>query len=89
MAQLTWAGGRAIILAVTALFLLPLQAQAERDWEFSVGAFGGGAFHSNEDLKINSGDTQFSLSWNGTRCHAERLWNIWRQTHRLVSPKEI
>ncbi len=56
MAQLTWAGGRAIILAVTALFLLPLQAQAERDWEFSVGAFGGEAFHSNEDLKINSGD---------------------------------
>ena len=56
MAQLTWAGGRAIILAVTALFLLPLQAQAERDWEFSVGAFGGKAFHSDEDLKINSGD---------------------------------
>jgi hypothetical protein len=57
MAQLTWAGGRAIILAVTALFLFPLQAQAERDWEFSVGAFGGGAYHSNEDMKINSGDS--------------------------------
>ena len=51
-----WAGVRAIVLAVTALFLLPLQAQAERNWEFSVGAFGGKAFHSNEDLKINSGD---------------------------------
>ena len=61
MAQLTWAGGRAIILAVTALFLLPLQAQAERDWEFSVGAFGGGAFHSNEDLKINYGDPGFPV----------------------------
>ena len=57
MAQLTWAGVRAIILSVTALFLLPLQAQAERNWEFSVGAFGGQAYHSNEDMKINSGDS--------------------------------
>ena len=56
MVQLTWSGVRAIVLTVAALFLLPLQAQAERDWEFSVGAFGGEAFHSNEDMKINSGD---------------------------------
>lgn len=56
MEQLTWPGVRAIVLTVAALFLLPLQAQAERDWEFSVGAFGGEAFHSNEDMKINSGD---------------------------------
>ena len=55
MEQPTWAGVRAIVLAVTALFLLPLQAQAERDWEFSVGAFGGKAFHSNEDVKFNFG----------------------------------
>jgi hypothetical protein len=55
MEQLTWAGVRAIVLAVTALFLLPLQAQAERNWEFSVGAFGGKAFHSNEDVKFNFG----------------------------------
>ena len=55
MEQPTWAGVRAIVLAVTALFLLPLQAQAERDWEFSVGAFGGKAFHSNEDAKFNAG----------------------------------
>ena len=55
MKQPTWSGVRAIVLAVTALFLLPLQAQAERNWEFSVGAFGGNAFHSNEDLKINGG----------------------------------
>lgn len=53
MEQPTWAGVRAMVLAVTALFLLPLQAQAERNWEFSVGAFGGKAFHSNEDVKIN------------------------------------
>lgn len=56
MAQPTWAGVRATVLAVTALLLLPLQAQAERDWEFSVGVFGGKAYHSNQDLKINSGD---------------------------------
>jgi hypothetical protein len=56
MEQPTWAGTRAIVLAVTALFLLPGQAQAERDWEFSVGAFGGKAFHSNEDVKINFGE---------------------------------
>jgi hypothetical protein len=55
MEQPTWAGVRAIVLAVTALFLLPLQAQAERNWEFSVGAFGGKAFHSNEDVKFNFG----------------------------------
>jgi len=56
MEQLTRTGVRTIVLAITALFLLPLQAQAERNWEFSVGAFGGKAFHSNEDLKINTGD---------------------------------
>lgn len=55
MAQPTWAGVRAIILAVTALFLFPLQAQAERDWEFSVSAFGGKALHSNESVKISQG----------------------------------
>lgn len=55
--QPTWASVRVIVLTVTALSLLPLQAQAERNWEFSVGAFGGKAFHSNEDLKLNTGDT--------------------------------
>jgi hypothetical protein len=44
-----------------ALLLLPLQAQAERNWEFSVGAFGGGAFHSNEDMKFSSGDNGFHV----------------------------
>jgi len=56
MEQPTWAGVRAIVLAVMALFLLPVQAQAERNWEFSVGAFGGKAFNSNEDVKINFGE---------------------------------
>ena len=32
---------------------------------------------------------QCSLSGNGTRGHTERLWNIWRQTHRVVSPKKV
>ena len=54
MEQSTGVGVRAIEVIV--LFLLPLQAQAERNWEFSVGAFGGKAFHSNEDMNINSGD---------------------------------
>ena len=57
MEQSIWAGVRTIVLAVTALFLLPLQAHAERDWDFSVGVFGGKAFHSDQNLKINSGDT--------------------------------
>jgi hypothetical protein len=64
MERANWAGVRAIALAVTDLFLLPLQAQAERDWEFSVGGFGGEAYHSNEDIKINSGDT--AVPFNGT-----------------------
>ena len=51
-------------LAITALILLPLQAQAERDWEFSAGVFGGKAFHSDEDTKINSGD--IVDPWHGT-----------------------
>lgn len=55
MEQPAWAGVRAIVLAVTALFLLPLQAQAERNWEFSVSAFGGKALHSNESVKISQG----------------------------------
>ena len=55
------AGVRAILLAVTALFLIPLQAQAERNWEFSVGAFGGGAFHSNEDMKFSTGASGFHV----------------------------
>ena len=61
MKQPAWAGVQAIVLAVTALFLLPLPAQAERDWEFSVGAFGGKAFHSSEDWKFNSGDSGFPV----------------------------
>jgi hypothetical protein len=64
MRQPTWTGVRTIVLAVTALLLLPLQAQAERNWEFSVGAFGGKAFHSNGDLKLNLGD--IVDPWHGT-----------------------
>jgi hypothetical protein len=55
MERLTWAGVRAIVLAITALFLLPLQAQAERNWEFSAGVFGGKAYHSNEEMKYSDG----------------------------------
>lgn len=55
MVELTRPGVRAIVLTVTALFLVPLQAQAERNWEFSVGAFGGEALHSNESVKISQG----------------------------------
>jgi len=51
----TWASVHAIVLAVTALLLVPLQAQAERDWEFSVSAFGGKALHSNESVKVSQG----------------------------------
>jgi hypothetical protein len=55
MERPTWAGVRAIVLAGSAVFLLPLQTQAERNWEFSVGAFGGEALHSNESVKISQG----------------------------------
>ena len=55
MEQRTWAGVRSIVWAITGLFLLPLQAQAERNWEYSVGAFGGKAFHSNEEATFNAG----------------------------------
>jgi hypothetical protein len=51
MERANWAGVRAIVLAVTSLFLLPIQAQAERDWELSVGGFGGEAYHSNQDIR--------------------------------------
>ena len=55
MKRLTWASVHVIVLTVTALLLLPLQARADRDWEFSVAAFGGKAFHSNEEIKFNAG----------------------------------
>ncbi|MFO0766611.1 MAG: outer membrane beta-barrel protein [Nitrospiraceae bacterium] len=32
------------------------EVRAEREWEFSIAGYGGKAFHSNEDMKINSGD---------------------------------
>ena len=64
MGQPTWAGVRVILLAITALFLLPLQAYAERNWEFSVGAFGGKAFHSDADLKLSV--SNIPDPWHGT-----------------------
>jgi len=64
MEQPTWAGVRGIVMAGLVSLVLPFQAQAERNWEFSVGAFGGGAFHSNQDQKINSGDD--GSPWHGT-----------------------
>lgn len=36
MERPTWAGVRAILLAVTAVFPLPLQARAKLNWELSV-----------------------------------------------------
>ena len=66
MEQPMRAGVRAIVLAVTALFLIPLQAQAERNWEFSVGVFGGKAFHSNEDMRISVNDPFDPPPWWGT-----------------------
>lgn len=53
MEQPAWAGVRTMALAATALFFLPLLAQGERNWEFSVGAFMGKAFNSNGDVKVN------------------------------------
>lgn len=43
------------IIAMMAWLFFPQPAQAERDWEFSVAAFGGKAFHSNEDVKQDCG----------------------------------
>jgi hypothetical protein len=41
------------IAVLSVYLLLPEQAQAERNWEFSVGAFGGKAYHANQDILIN------------------------------------
>lgn len=88
MAQPTWAGSRGIILAVTALFLLPLQAQAERNWEFSVGAFGGKALHSNESMKFSDGQggivtegTAYDLNLNDAPTFGGKLtaWHLPRK----------
>jgi opacity protein-like surface antigen len=88
MEQPTRAGVRAIVLAVTVLFLLPLQAQAERNWEFSVGAFGGKAFHSNEDGKINPGagsgfgaGTIYGVNFNDSPTFGAKItaWHLPRQ----------
>jgi hypothetical protein len=56
MERPTWAGVRATLLAVTAVFLLPLQAQAKLNWEFSVVRVRRKSLSSSQDMKINSGD---------------------------------
>ena len=55
MMRYLWPVTSLMIMSVLVSLALPPQAQAERDWEFSLGAFGGKAFHSNSDMKINSG----------------------------------
>jgi hypothetical protein len=55
MKQPAWASVHAIVVIVTVLLLVPFQAHAERDWEFSVSAFGGKALHSNESVKFSDG----------------------------------
>jgi hypothetical protein len=62
------------------LLLLPLQAQAERNWEFSVGAFGGKAYHSNESMKFSEGQggivtagTAYDINLNDTPTFGEKL----------------
>jgi hypothetical protein len=55
MKQPAWASVHAIVVIVTVLLLVPFQAHAERDWESSVGAFGGKALHSNESVKFSDG----------------------------------
>ena len=88
MGNSMWAGMRAIVLAITALFLLPLQIQAEWDWEFSVGAFGGRAYHSNESMKFSDGQggivtagTAYNLNLNDTQTFGGKLtaWHLPRQ----------
>lgn len=66
-------GVRAIIMAVTVLFLLPIQAQAERNWEFSVGAFGGKALHSNESVKISEGSLIGGGTFTDATAHGVNL----------------
>jgi len=88
MEQPTWTGVRAIVLAVTALFMLPLQAQAERDWEFSVGVFGGKAYHTNESMKFSDGQggivtagTAYDIKLNDAPTFGGKLtaWHLPRQ----------
>ena len=88
MRKPAWAIMQSLVLAVAPLFLLPLQAQAERDWEFSVGAFGGKAYHSNEDIKINFGQgsgfttgTAHGVNLNDSSTFGAKLtaWNLPRQ----------
>ncbi len=43
-------------LAIRLYSIMVSPAFAERQWEFSVAGFGGEAYHSNQDIKINSGD---------------------------------
>ena len=43
-------------LTVSLCGLMVTPAFAERNWEFSVAGFGGEAYQSNQDIKINSGD---------------------------------
>ena len=88
MVNSMWAGMRAIVLAITALFLLPLQGQAERDWVFSVNAFGGKAYHSNKSIKFSDSQggivtagTAYDLNLNDPPTFGGKLtaWHLPRQ----------
>ena len=85
----TWARVHAIVLAVTALLFLPLQAQAERDWEFSVGAFGGKAFHSNEDIKFNVGTGTGFATGTAHGVNLNDSPTFGAKTHSLASASTI
>jgi hypothetical protein len=88
MGQPIWAVVRIIISAVAVLFLLPLQAQAERNWEFSVGVFGGKAFHSNGGLKLNMGDIvdPFHGTVHGVTLNDSGAFG---ETHSMASLKDV
>jgi hypothetical protein len=55
MEQRTWTGVRAIVIAITALFLLHDSLRPNGDGSFQLAHSKKKAFHSNDDLKINGG----------------------------------
>lgn len=64
------------LYATSQIWSLP-EAHAERNWEFSIAGAAGKAFHSNSDMKINSGDVSnpFHGTLNGVNLNDSGAWS--------------
>ncbi|MDH4084264.1 MAG: hypothetical protein OEV99_10795 [Nitrospira sp.] len=62
-------------LAVSCLLILPTPAAAERNWEFSIGGYGGWAFHGDTTARFTWATTPFGFEPVDARGNGLRFEN--------------